>query len=84
MKWLNRLNWFFRPQLLCSMLGIFLVYARSFVLSGEKSGCCWHKTRYQDVLLLSCDICWLKYEFSVINLLGSACLSVVCHRRFVQ
>jgi len=32
------------------------------------------------VLLPSCDICWLKYEFSAINLLGSACFSVVCHR----
>jgi len=27
--------------------------------------------------------CWLKYEFSAINLLGSACFSVVCHRHCV-
>jgi len=27
---------------------------------------------------------WLKYEFSVINLLGSACFSVVCHHNWVQ
>jgi len=28
--------------------------------------------------------CWRKYELSAINLLGSACFSVVWHRHWVQ
>jgi len=47
-----------------------------FVLNGEKKSTLLVKTRYLVitcyVLLLFCDINWLKYEFSTINPLGSA------------
>jgi len=47
----------------------FTICRKFFLLNGEESGCCWGKVLACYVLLLSCDICWLKYEFSASDLL---------------
>jgi len=48
-------------------------------------------SKNQDIIVITCyallpfcDIWRLKYEFSAINLLGSACFSVICYLCWVH